>query len=84
VTESKPIMRIQLDAAAQDRLDAICERRGMTHIAVMSRLLTWFARQDDYIHTAILHPLSRKSIASLAKSRLKSLDKLSAPHPKLV
>jgi len=70
----RSIMRIQLDTAAKDRLDAICKRRGMTQIAVMSRLVNWFSTQDDYIQTAVLHSLSGESMATLAKSLMKKLS----------
>jgi hypothetical protein len=76
----RSIMRIQLDTPAKDRLEVICKRRGMTQIAVMSRLVNWFSLQDDYIHTAVLQTLSDASMAALAKSLLKKLssDKSSA------
>jgi hypothetical protein len=70
----RSIMRIQLDSGAKDRLESICKRRGMTQIAVMSRLVNWFSLQDDYIHTAVLQTLSDGSMASLAKSLLKKLS----------
>ena len=70
----RSIMRIQLDTAAKDRLDVICKRRGMTQIAMMSRLVNWFSVQDDYIQTAVLKTLSEGSMASLAKSLLKKLS----------
>jgi hypothetical protein len=70
----RSIMRIQLDTAAKDRLDVICKRRGMTQIAMMSRLVNWFSVQDDYIQTAVLQTLSEGSMASLAKSLLKKLS----------
>jgi hypothetical protein len=70
----RSIMRIQLDTTAKDRLEVICKRRGMTQIAVMSRLVNWFSLQDDYIHTAVLQTLSDASMAALAKSLLKQLS----------
>jgi hypothetical protein len=70
----RSIMRIQLDSGAKDRLEAICKRRGMTQIAVMSRMVNWFSLQDDYIQTAVLQTLSDASMATLAKSLLKKLS----------
>jgi hypothetical protein len=70
----RSIMRIQLDITAKDRLEVICKRRGMTQIAVMSRLVNWFSLQDDYIQTAVLQTLSDASMATLAKSLLKQLS----------
>jgi hypothetical protein len=74
----RSIMRIQLDTAAKDRLDVICKRRGMTQIAVMSRLVNWFSLQDDYIQLAVLQTLTDASMASLAKSLLKQSSEKSA------
>jgi hypothetical protein len=74
MSAKRSIMRIQLDTAAKDRLETICKRRGMTQIAVMSRLVNWFSLQDDYIQTAVLQTLSDASMATLAKSLLKHLS----------
>ena len=69
----RAIMRIQLDLSAKSDLDSICERRGMTQIAVMSRLVGWFVRQDDFIQTAVLSTLSDAAMASLARQLVKKL-----------
>ena len=47
-------MRIQLDSGTKHELDGLCEKRGMTQIAVMSRLVRWFVKQDDTIQAAVL------------------------------
>ena len=46
----------------------------MTQITVMSRLVNWFAMQDDYVQTAVLATLSDNSMQSLAKTLLKKLS----------
>lgn len=74
MASKRSIMRIQLETVAKDRLDTICKRRGMTQIAVMSRLVNWFSLQDDYIQTAVLQTLSEGSMSTLAKSLLKKLS----------
>jgi hypothetical protein len=66
-------MRIQLDSAAKERLEVICKRRGMTQIAVMSRLTDWFSKQDDIIQTDVLQQLSEGALANVAKQMLKRL-----------
>jgi hypothetical protein len=71
-----PMMRLQLDNEAKARLDMVCKRRGMTQIALMTRLVNWFIQQDDYILTEVLRTLSDGSMASLAKSRLRTLSRL--------
>jgi hypothetical protein len=70
----RSIMRIQLENSSKDRLESICKRRGMTQITVMSRLVDWFAMQDDYVQTAVLATLSDNSMQSLAKTLLKKIS----------
>jgi hypothetical protein len=71
MADRRSIMRIQLDAGAKDDLDKICAKRGMTQIAVMSRLVGWFVRQDDVIQTGVMASLSEPAMAQLAKQMLK-------------
>lgn len=66
-------MRIQLDTPAKDELETLCKKRGMTQIAMMSRLVRWFVRQDEVIQTAVLAQLSDEAMASLARQMLKRL-----------
>jgi hypothetical protein len=65
-------LRIQMDATAKERLDSLCERRGMTHVAAISRLMHWFSQQDEVMQTVVLHSLSEGSMSTLAKSLLKN------------
>lgn len=69
----RAIMRIQLDADAKQGLDKLCHRRGMTQVTVMSRLVTWFIRQDDAIQTAVMSSLSEGTMSQLARQLLKQL-----------
>lgn len=69
----RAIMRIQLDADAKEELDRICDKRGMTQIAVMSRLVGWFVKQDDVIQTAVMASLSEPTLGRLAKQLLKRI-----------
>jgi hypothetical protein len=55
-------------------LDKICSKRGMTQIAVMSRLVGWFIRQDDVIQTAVMATLSDQAQAQLATQLLKRMS----------
>ena len=64
-------VRIQLDTSAKERIDTLCQRRGMTQVAAMSRLVHWFSLQDDAIQTVVLHSLSHGSMSALATSLLK-------------
>jgi hypothetical protein len=69
----RAIMRIQLDADAKQELDRLCDKRGMTQIAVMSRLVGWFVRQDDVIQTAVMASLSEPTLGKLARQVLKRM-----------
>jgi hypothetical protein len=66
----RAIIRLQLDREAKDALDELCERRGMTQISALSRLVRWFTRQDEVIQTAILGALSEESLQTLAQRLL--------------
>jgi hypothetical protein len=74
MADRRVVMRIQLDASAKDDLDDLCEKRGMTQIAVMSRLVGWFVKQDDVIQAAVMSSLSDESLSKLAKQVLKKLE----------
>ena len=67
------VMRIQVDADAKRAIDAICERRGMTQIAIMSRLIGWFLGQDSIVQTCVMEALSADATRELAKRRLNEL-----------
>ena len=69
----RSIMRIELDLSGKDRLESICEKRGMTQIALASRLVRWFSQQDDHIQTAVLQTLTDNSMATVTKSLVKKL-----------
>ena len=73
MADRRAIMRIQLDARAKEELDELCDRRGMTQIAVMSRLVGWFVKQDDMIQTAVMASLSDPELRRLARQLLKQL-----------
>jgi hypothetical protein len=66
------IARIQMDTIAKERLNSLCQRRGMTQVAAITRLMHWFSHQDDAIQTVVLHTLSEQSMSALATSLLKN------------
>ncbi len=61
------IIRLQLDLPAKQQLDKLCERRGMTQIAVLSRLVKWFGKQDEVVQASVLSLLSDDMLGSLSK-----------------
>jgi hypothetical protein len=70
---TKVIVRIQLERDTMKALEEIIERRGMTQISAMSRLVKWMGRQDADIQRAILtdggvnHAAASKILNQLAK-----------------
>jgi hypothetical protein len=80
----RAIIRLQLDIAAKQQLDKLCAVRGMTQIAVLSRLVKWFGRQDEVIQASVLNLLSDQSLGELAGSvhaRLVATGKAAKPIP---
>lgn len=75
MTPKRAVIRIQLDPQAKRMLDQLCEQRGMTQIAVLSRAVTWLTRQNNLIQTAILGGLSAEDQAELAKLLLKRMTR---------
>jgi hypothetical protein len=65
------IVRFKSDAAAKDRLELICKRRGMTRVEMMSRLIKWFSLQDDKIQSKVLEAMTKESMVGVAKTVLK-------------
>ena len=65
---TRGIVRLQLDLEAKDKLDELCEKRGMTQIAVLSRLVKWFANQDEMIQASVLGLLSEEMLGDLGQT----------------
>jgi hypothetical protein len=51
----KMIIRIELDHSDADALKDVCDRRGMTQISLVSRMVKWLARQDSEVQVDILN-----------------------------
>jgi hypothetical protein len=51
---SRCIFRIELTHSARKSLHAVTEKLGMTQVAVTSKMIEWFALQDDAIQKAVL------------------------------
>lgn len=69
----RAVIRLQLDPAAKAALDELCAARGMTQIAVLSRLVKWFAGQDEIVQASILNLLSEAHLGDLSQILLKRL-----------
>jgi hypothetical protein len=67
------IVRIELTPNAKNRLNELTDKAGMTQVAMLSRLVEWFANQSDMIQAAVLgqYPLEIQSeIARLILKRM--------------
>lgn len=78
------VFRIQLTQDAKKRLLDISDQLGITQIAITSRLVEWFASQEDIIQAGILglYPkLIERDIATLIMERMAAgkADKPKAP-----
>ena len=72
-TPKRAIIRLQLDLIAKKKLEALCDKRGMTQITVISRLVDWFTTQDDVVQTGVLSRLAPEALAPLARKMLEKL-----------
>ena len=68
----RAIIRLQLDLPAKSQLDKLCEKRGMTQIAILSRLVKWFGTQDEVIQASVLGLLSDDLLGQLAPTMTKN------------
>ena len=73
MSAKRAIIRLQLEASAKQGLDDLCERRGMTQIAVMSRLVRWLVAQDEVVQASVLGLLSQETLGDLSQALLKRL-----------
>ena len=54
MASGKSIIRISLSEGDARELEKLCEKRGMTQISLVSRMVEWLARQDNDIQSDIL------------------------------
>jgi hypothetical protein len=73
MSAKRAIIRLQLESSAKQGLDDLCERRGMTQIAVMSRLVRWLVAQDEVVQASVLGLLSEQTLGDLSQALLKRL-----------
>lgn len=70
---SRIIVRIELTPNAKDRLNELSDRAGMTQVAMLSRLVEWFANQSEMIQAAVMGHYPIDIQADIAKLILKKL-----------
>jgi hypothetical protein len=73
MTAKRAVIRLQLDITAKQALDKLCERRGMTQIAVLSRLVKWFANQDEIVQASVLNLMSEERLGDLSRMMVQSM-----------
>lgn len=73
---SRIIVRIELTPIAKEKLNALTDKAGMTQVAMLSRMVEWFAGQSDMIQSAVLgqYPVEiQAEIATLILKRMKGV-----------
>lgn len=82
--QKRSILRVQLSAEAKQQLDQLCLQRGMTQIAALSRLVSWFVKQEEVIQLTVLGVLSESSASVLAKELLGRITRGQGMHPGVI
>ena len=59
--QRKYIIRIEIDGPVALALAEITEKRGMTQVSLVSRMVKWLARQDVETQTEILNGAGENS-----------------------
>src|SRR3954451_5080205 len=70
---NQAVIRLQLDLPAKQALDDLCERRGMTQIAALSRTVRWLVAQDEIVQAWVLNLMSQEHLAQMSQILLKRL-----------
>lgn len=68
------IMRIELTGPAKAKLETLSDKHGMTQVAMMSRLVEWFASQSELIQGAVMGHYPPEIEADVAKLVLKRMS----------
>ena len=69
------ILRIELTPAAKKRLNAFCDKAGMTQVAILSRMVEWFADQPEAVQRLIVGHIPKEIQQDVAKLMLKNMAK---------
>ena len=82
MSAKRAVIRLQLDIAAKQGLDKLCEKRGMTQIAVLSRLVRWFVNQDEVVQASVLGLMSDAYLGDLSQILLKRMSGRGGKEPR--
>jgi hypothetical protein len=66
-SDGQAIIRLQLDLPAKQALDALCDRRGMTQIAALSRIVSWLVKQDEILQAWVLNLMSQEHLSDMSR-----------------
>lgn len=69
----RAIMRIELNENAKKQLEVLSERHGMTQIALMSRLVEYFASQSSSVQSAMIGRYPAAMRSTVAKLLIKQM-----------
>ncbi|HVT88681.1 MAG TPA: hypothetical protein VHD56_07515 [Tepidisphaeraceae bacterium] len=67
------IMRIELTGHAKQKLTTLSDKHGMTQVAMMSRLVEWFSKQNETVRAAAVLQYPSEIQADIAKVILKGM-----------
>lgn len=71
--DHRAVIRLEMEVATKQRLDRVIETRGMTQIAVVSRLVKWLARQDEVVQASVLGLITDEEFDDLSQVLLRRL-----------
>ena len=66
-------MRIELSPVSKKKLSTLSDHHGMTQVAMMSRLVEWFAAQPEEIQAAVVGRYPEKIAPDIARMLLKRM-----------
>jgi hypothetical protein len=67
------ILRVDLTPDAKARLNDVCDKSGMTQVAMLSRVVEWFAKQPDGMQRLIVGHIPKEMQPEVARLVLENL-----------
>lgn len=71
--EKRIILRIELTPSAKASLGVVCDRTGMTQVAMLSRVVEWYALQPEAIQRIVVGHIPKDVQHDVARAMLKKL-----------
>lgn len=68
------VMRVELSPSARGKVTSLSKKLGMTQLALVSRLVDWFALQDETIQAACLGLYPERIRPDVARLLLQQMD----------